>query len=69
MLQHYTRGSKYNTKFWEYAKALSKTVQSNQYDTAMRFATQWHHLDTEQINFGMWGTYNLKNWYDNVLND
>ena len=69
LLQHYTRGSKYNTKFWEYAKALSKTVQSNQYDTAMRFAKQWHHLDTEQINFGMWGTYNLKNWYDNVLND
>lgn len=69
LLQHYAGGSKYDTKFWEYAKKLSMTTKHKKYDNAMNIAKKWNHLKVNEYSFGIWGSASLKNWYDNVLND
>jgi len=68
ILQHYSKGSKFDTKFWKYAKKLSN-IENKKYEQEMNFAKKWNYLNAEQSTFGMWGTHSLKNWYDNVLND
>lgn len=69
LLQHYTSGSKYDTKFWEYAKRLSNSVKHKRYEKLMNLAKKWNHLSTFNTTFGIWDLSSLNNWYDNVLND
>ena len=68
ILWHYENGSAYNTKFWDYAKSLSK--EDEKFDTILKVASNTnvppYKLQDYRQRYGQWGAWNFKNWYDGI---
>ena len=72
VLWHYSTGSKFNTKFWDYATELAKTVECKKFDFMLEETvnTDLFYLRSpqgRQNTYGAWSRESLKNWYDNAI--
>lgn len=74
VLWHYQFGSKYNTPFWDYAKALS--FKDSDFDSLVSYVKN-HDFDTclpqshgggthNDCQYGQWPAFSFKIWYDGM---
>ena len=66
ILYHYQFGSKYNSKFWDYASKL--TFDDSLLDRYIDIVKTHDEHDLfpvfSDIDYGQWHIYSIKNWYD-----
>ena len=71
ILWHYSNGSVYDTKFWDYAKSLSK--DDAKFDEILNIALNVsipsYLLNVGNERYGQWSAWNFKNWHDGIANE
>lgn len=72
VLWHYSTGSKYESKFWDYATELTKTLDCERFDSMLDDTIKTEMIDLRSPKgraelYGAWSKESLKNWYDNAI--
>ena len=73
ILWHYCNGSKYDTKFWTYAKDLSNHINDRDFDNFLSYSksTSFNKIRTTEYDlnnrkYAQWQPWSFKTWYDGV---
>jgi len=71
ILYHYSAGSVYDTKFWEYAINLYQKTPTELLDRELKIIKSMSNLDltktfTSSEEFALWPPFSIKQWYDGV---
>jgi hypothetical protein len=73
ILWHYQNGSKYDTPFWEYARSLKFSPDTefqrrlNDIKTISDFELERYGGNVDE--YGIWPRFSFKKWYDNVASE
>jgi hypothetical protein len=72
ILWHYTKGSKFNTPFWDYAQSLP-FPEDDYFNSTLQDSLEMSDLelmvesDDKDRMYSQWPPYSIRNWYDNVV--
>ncbi len=73
ILWHYAAGSKYRSKFWDYATELTTTLSCKRFDEILEDTVKTEEIvlrssfGSTQPLYGSWARESIRNWYDNVI--
>lgn len=66
ILWHYQNGSKYDSKFWEYAKSLPFNPDKYFNECLEQSKNDFMSLYTNSYGYGQWSSWSFKMWNENI---
>jgi len=70
ILWHYNFGSKYDTKFWDYAKKLYENNKNDDFESLIKLVNihekEYLKNGGTAYNYAQWGAYSMENWCEGM---